>query len=149
MSSFDRRSYPRRSIELPALVLQERCVEADPAEIRDLSWSGCFVAMPFPSIVGRRVRLLFRLPGRREEVRLTGQVVRITKQGFAVQFEATDWKAESALRQLLGSDAPREDVTEKTLPLTNLAPAANDTPALMSHSWSLRGTIQKLLGRVG
>jgi hypothetical protein len=146
----ERRSNPRRDVELPVLVLQERCVEADRATISDVSWSGAFVSMAYPSIHGRRVRLLFRPNPRRPEVRFTGEVVRFTKKGFAMRFEALDAAAENVLREILGADAPMvmDEVTEKTLPLTGLAPAVNDTPPEI-RTWSLRNTLRRWLKQAG
>lgn len=72
---------------------------------RDLSEGGVYLEAPDPPEPGRRVRLLFELPGQAELLRLDGRVTRSDPRGFAVTFDdALPEGARRALRSFVSGE---------------------------------------------
>ena len=103
----DRRRSPRECAEIR--VQYESIDELFTEFTRDINEGGVFVATESPLAVDELVEMSFQLPGGGEAIHVTGRVIRIqTKDedgasGMAVQFDALDRSARSAIDQLVRS----------------------------------------------
>lgn len=138
----DRRRAPRVAVNLATVVQEDRCVEADPARLLDLSLSGAFLETQFSLERGKRLRILLRdADGKSYSV--PAYVVRQHPRGIGVRF-------------LHMEDATRRFVAELAgVPLPEVAPLPELTPAFVAPvaappeppPASLRDRLKRMLGR--
>jgi hypothetical protein len=107
-SGSERRRHPRASLEVPARLVIDAVGYAVPAQLRDLSHSGCFFATAAPIRVGWTVSLSF-LVKPREACEATGQVVREQNaQGFGVAFQKVNQPLLALVDRLLATPAEQQ-----------------------------------------
>ena len=95
MTRFDKRQYPRRRVNLAAVIAQS----APPTAVIDLSEGGAALEWKLPDdvAVGASVRLRFLLTGE-QSIEIDGRVMRIANGRAGVEFLSAQ---QSLVRQLL------------------------------------------------
>lgn len=103
MSSFDKRQYPRRRVNLAAVVV----LSAPATAVIDLSEGGAALEWNLPDhvAVGSPVRLRFLLAAE-QSIEIEGRVVRIAEGRAGVEFLSAQ---QNMVRQLLAEARSAED----------------------------------------
>lgn len=137
----DRRRAPRVAVNLATVVQEERCVEADPARLLNLSLSGAFLETQFSLDRGRRLRILLRdADGKSHSV--PAYVVRQHPRGIGVRFLHMDDATRRFVAELAGVSLP-EVAPPTPVELTPAPVAAPPEPPPAS----LRDRLKRMLGR--
>lgn len=107
MTRFDKRQYPRRRVNLSAVVAQSAPVTAPATAVIDLSEGGAALEWNLPDdvAVGSPVRLRFLLAGE-QSIEIEGRVVRIAEGRAGVEFLNDQ---QNLVRQLLAEARSAED----------------------------------------
>lgn len=84
----EKRKYPRK----PFLVSVDYADQENFYQdfIRDINANGVFIDTKKPFTVGKEVTLTFPIPHEQGQVKINGQIVRVTKQGIGVKFAITN-----------------------------------------------------------
>ena len=107
MTRFDKRQYPRRRVNLSAVVAPSVPVTATATAVIDLSEGGAALEWNLPDdvAVGSAVRLRFLLAGE-QSIEIEGRVVRIAEGRAGVEFVNDQ---QNLVRQLLAEARSAED----------------------------------------
>lgn len=102
----DRRRARRIPIGLPVRVHLDGAGTAETLELRDVSATGCFLrTLSAPRVfVDQKVALGFVLPGKTVGL-ARGRVVRVEREGFAVQMEGRNGPFDEFLRALVAAES--------------------------------------------
>ena len=103
MTRFDKRQYPRRRVNMAAVIAQS----APPTAVIDLSEGGAALEWKLPDdvAVGASVRLRFLLAGE-QSIEIDGRVMRIANGRAGVEFLSAQ---QNLVRQLLAEARSAED----------------------------------------
>lgn len=107
MTRFDKRQYPRRRVNLSAVVALSAPATAPATAVIDLSEGGAALEWNLPDnvAVGSAVRLRFLLAGE-QSIEIEGRVVRIAEGRAGVEFVDDQ---QNLVRQLLAEARSAED----------------------------------------
>ncbi len=86
--SLDQRSHPRKSYTITANYAIEDQMFQD--LIKDISAGGIFIETQQPLSLGQKIILTFPVPSQENHLKITGEVVRTTEDGFGVKFRKVE-----------------------------------------------------------
>ncbi|MCK5545307.1 MAG: PilZ domain-containing protein [Desulfobulbaceae bacterium] len=81
----EQRKYARKEYTSAVTYTVENHVYND--FIRNISAGGLFVSTEHPMTVGRELILIFPVPGQKADIKISGTIVRVSQDGFGVEFE--------------------------------------------------------------